>query len=150
MLYWFVLQGNSNVIGISIDHYEEIKSLTSERAFERFSNLQFLRIAGKGINPLSMNYIFQKLKVLNWMDFPMSCFPSSFNPEFLVELDMPSSQLEKLWEGIKVSNILALKITAQVRLPNQFSYVYNTNCVNVFFLCASFICHYSRSAISSI
>ena len=79
----------------------------------------------------------------------MSCFPSSFNPEFLVELDMSYTKLEKLWKESKVSNILVLKITAQFRLSNQFSYVFSTNCVNLWFLSASFICHYSRSPVSS-
>ncbi|CAN6824976.1 unnamed protein product [Brassica oleracea] len=106
---------------------------TSERTFERLSNLQFIRILGRGVNPLSMNYVSQKLKVLIWPMFPMSCFPPRFNPEFLVVLHMTNSSREKLWEENKVSSILVLKITSQVRLSNQFSYVFNTNCKNLNF-----------------
>ncbi|KAL0798572.1 hypothetical protein Bca101_053747 [Brassica carinata] len=96
-----------SVIGITHEGNEEI-TWTSERAFERFSNLQFLRNFGEGVNPKSLNYISRKLKVLIWPNFQMSCFPSSFNPEFLVELSMRSSQLEKLWEGNKPLNNLKL------------------------------------------
>ncbi|XP_018459830.1 probable disease resistance protein RPP1 [Raphanus sativus] len=99
--------GNNSVIGIDFDHNQEI---TCQRAFERFSNLQFLTIDGKGINPRSMNYMSRnlKLKVLNWSFFQIPCFPSSFNPEFLVKLDMSFSCLTKLWKGNKPLNNLQL------------------------------------------
>ncbi|CAA0384481.1 unnamed protein product [Arabidopsis thaliana] len=38
---------------------------------------------------------YTKYQLLN------TCLPSTFNPKFLVELDMRSSNLRKLWEGIK-------------------------------------------------
>ncbi|XP_018449004.1 probable disease resistance protein RPP1 isoform X1 [Raphanus sativus] len=97
--------GSSSVIGIELGLNEEITWI-SERAFERLSNLQFIKILSRGVNPLSMNYISRKLKVLIWPMFPMSCFPSSFNPEFLVNLYARNSNLEKLWEENKpLSNL---------------------------------------------
>ena len=104
MFHWVVLQDSSIVIGINDETYEDIKC-TSERAFERLYNLQFLRISSLGVNPRSMNYISEKLRVLIWPDFHMPCFPSSFNPEFLVKLEMKNSKLKKLWEGMQVSSI---------------------------------------------
>ncbi|CAF1710346.1 unnamed protein product [Brassica napus] len=56
-----------------------------------------------------MNYVSRKLRVLRWWRFQMPCFPSSFNPKFQVKLEMPYSQLEKLWEESKASNIFNLK-----------------------------------------
>ncbi|KAJ4880346.1 LRR-like disease resistance protein [Raphanus sativus] len=96
---------SSSVIGFTVGTFQEI-TWTSERAFERLSNLQFLRILGKGVNPRSMNHISQKLRVLIWHKFQMPCFPSSFNPKFLVKLKMPYSKLEKLWEETKPLNNL--------------------------------------------
>ncbi|KAL0698484.1 hypothetical protein Bca4012_054606 [Brassica carinata] len=55
-----------------------------------------------------MNYMSRELRVLRWYKFQMPCFPSSFNPEFLVELDMAKSKLEKLWKGNKPLNNLQL------------------------------------------
>nr|VDC98791.1 unnamed protein product [Brassica oleracea] len=97
--------GNSSVIGINLEPDDEI-TWTSERAFERLSNLQFLRILGKCVEPQSMNYLSQKLRVLIWRNFKITCFPSSFNPKFLVKLEMHSSKLVKFWEGIKPLNNL--------------------------------------------
>ncbi|KAG2291226.1 hypothetical protein Bca52824_037895 [Brassica carinata] len=97
--------GKSSVIGINLDEGDEI-TWTSERAFERLSNLQFLRILGKCVNPQSMNYLSQKIRGLIWPNFKMTCFPSSFNPKLLVKLEMHSSKLVKFWEGIKpLSNL---------------------------------------------
>ncbi|KAJ4871948.1 Disease resistance protein (TIR-NBS class) [Raphanus sativus] len=98
---------NSSVIGISLELNDELE-WTSERAFERFANLQFLRILGRGVNPESMKYISRKLRVLIWPNFQMSCFPSSFNPEFLVQVDMRFSGLKKLWKENKPLNNLKL------------------------------------------
>ncbi|CDY24834.1 BnaA08g14760D [Brassica napus] len=96
---------SSSVIGINVETYEDVEC-TSERAFERLHNLQFLRIPGKGVNPQSINYISQKLKVLIWLNSEMTCFPSNFNPKFLVKLEMMSSKLKKLWEETKPLNNL--------------------------------------------
>ncbi|KAF3513509.1 hypothetical protein F2Q69_00008862 [Brassica cretica] len=94
---------SGSVIGIDLN--EDI-ACTSERAFERLSNLQFLRIFSKGVNPQSMNYISQKLRLLVWQGSEMTCFPSNFNPKFLVKLQMQDTKFEKLWEGIKPLNNL--------------------------------------------
>ncbi|CAN6900694.1 unnamed protein product [Brassica oleracea] len=82
---------SSSVVGFTVGTFDEI-TWTSERAFERLSNLQFLRILGKGVNPRSMNHMSQKLRVLIWHNFKMTCFPTSFNPKFRVKLKMPYSK----------------------------------------------------------
>ena len=80
--------------------------MISEKTFKGMSNLQFLKVNGSR-NTLQLtggpNYISHKLQLLEWKHFPMTCFPSNVNLEFLVELTMRHSKLEKLWEGIKVS-----------------------------------------------
>ncbi|CAH8391790.1 unnamed protein product [Eruca vesicaria subsp. sativa] len=96
---------SSSVIGFTIGTFQEI-TWTSERAFERLTNLQFLRILGKGVSPQSMNHISQKLRVLIWYESTMTCFPSTFNPKFLVKLEMRNSKLKKLWEETKPLNNL--------------------------------------------
>ncbi|CAN6900684.1 unnamed protein product [Brassica oleracea] len=107
---------NSSVIGINDETCGDIEC-TSERAFERLSNLQFLRIHGDGINPRSMNHISQKLRVLCWSSFQMTCFPSSFNPKFLVKLEMPNSKLEKLWKKTQLlSNLKRMDLSYSRRL----------------------------------
>ncbi|KAF3506527.1 hypothetical protein F2Q69_00000443 [Brassica cretica] len=85
--------GSKSVIGIKCRYGgigEELH--ISEKAFEAMSNLQFLKVSGYR----------DKLQLTGeWSYFPMTCFPCIVNLEFLVELIMDHSKLEKLWEGIK-------------------------------------------------
>nr|XP_018484329.1 PREDICTED: probable disease resistance protein RPP1 isoform X2 [Raphanus sativus] len=95
--------GSINVIGIDCE-YSEIEGglYKNDKAFEKMSNLQFLRVGDTHPRvqlPQSQKYLPGTLRLLDWDGFPMTCFPSNFNPEFLVEIYMPSSNLEKLWEG---------------------------------------------------
>ncbi|KAG7583747.1 Toll/interleukin-1 receptor homology (TIR) domain superfamily [Arabidopsis suecica] len=96
-----------SVVGIDLNlcQNEDILNI-SEKAFEGMSNLQFLRFRDFGNRervclPQCLTYISRKLRLLHWIYFPMTCFPSKFNPEFLVELNMYYSKLEKLWEEIQ-------------------------------------------------
>ncbi|XP_018448996.1 disease resistance protein TAO1 [Raphanus sativus] len=97
--------GSSNVRGINL-HWKDYITCTNERAFKGLSNLQFLRINGLGISPQKEDYISQRLRVLIWDRSEMTCFPSNFNPKFLVKLEMPDSKHVKFWEGIKPLNNL--------------------------------------------
>lgn len=47
-----------------------------------------------------------KLRLLQWEYYPLENLPSSFKPNHLVELIMPKSKLERLWEGVQVICIL--------------------------------------------
>ncbi|ESQ55159.1 hypothetical protein EUTSA_v10024234mg [Eutrema salsugineum] len=96
--------GSKRVIGIDLKYHEIKDELKiSERAFERMSSLQFLRTRGDSNYALQPrpNYLPPKVTLLHCEYFPMTCLPSRFNPNFLVELNMPRSRLEKLWKGIK-------------------------------------------------
>uniref|UniRef100_M4F5R1 ADP-ribosyl cyclase/cyclic ADP-ribose hydrolase n=1 Tax=Brassica campestris TaxID=3711 RepID=M4F5R1_BRACM len=102
--------GSRSVIGINF-YGDEIN--VSERAFERMSNLQFLRLGLQINGELDAfhlyggpSYLSPKLRLLMWKCFPMTCLHCIPNPELLVELVMIDSKLEKLWEGTKpLSNL---------------------------------------------
>ena len=79
-----------------------------DNCFKGMHNLQFLKFYGKfeensGHVLDCLKYLPPKLRLLHWEYFPVTCLPSSFVPEFLVELNMPCSKLKKLWKGIQVS-----------------------------------------------
>jgi len=42
------------------------------------------------------------LRLLRWEAYPSNALPTTFHPEYLVELDLKESQLEKLWQGTQV------------------------------------------------
>ena len=117
-------QGSGSVIGIDLVLSKtEDELYTSERAFERMSNFQFLRVYGdrdRFYFPQSLNSISRKIRLLEWKDFPMTSLPSNFNPKFLVKLYMQRSKLEKLWEGIQVSKT---KIICRTFLYFIFNFV---------------------------
>lgn len=52
----------------------------------------------------------RKLRYLRWDGYPLKTMPSRFCPEFLVELCMSNSNLEKLWDGIQVISLFKLQI----------------------------------------
>ncbi|KAL1191034.1 putative disease resistance protein RPP1 [Cardamine amara subsp. amara] len=112
-------------IGIYLDLSKIEEELNiSEKAIERMSDLQFVKIwSNYGDDILeshdynygddileshdynerlhSLLYHSQKIRSLHWESFQNICLPSNFNPDFLVELVMPNSCLQKLWEKSK-------------------------------------------------
>ncbi|XP_019087321.1 PREDICTED: putative disease resistance protein At4g11170 [Camelina sativa] len=101
--------GTEIVLGISLDMSEiEDQVYISENAFKKMPNLQFLRLyknflddAVKLYLPQGLDYLPRKLRLLHWDSYPIKCMPSKFCLEYLVELTMRESKLEKLWEGIQ-------------------------------------------------
>ncbi|KAH0923963.1 hypothetical protein HID58_023981 [Brassica napus] len=91
-----------NVIGIDCEYAEIEDGLyKNDKAFEKMSNLQFLRISDTHPRMhLPQNWDgFPFFFEQHWDGFPKTCLPPNLSPEFLVEIYMPSSNLEKLWEG---------------------------------------------------
>ncbi|AEE77018.2 disease resistance protein (TIR-NBS-LRR class) family protein [Arabidopsis thaliana] len=121
------MDSSRRIIGMDFDlskNGEEVTNI-SEKGLQRMSNLQFIRFDGRScarhssnltvvrssdnncahpdtVNALQdLNYQFQEIRLLHWINFRRLCLPSTFNPEFLVELNMPSSTCHTLWEGSK-------------------------------------------------
>ncbi|KAL0842938.1 hypothetical protein Bca101_016183 [Brassica carinata] len=133
--------GSKSVIGINFDYSREGKELDiSEKAFEGMSNLQFLKVYGSRDTlqlTRGLNYLSHKLRLLQWRHFPMTCFPCIVNLEFLVELVMVESKLEKLWEGSKplqrlkwmdLSNSLNLKELPDLSFATNLEILKLSNC----------------------
>ncbi|KAL5578432.1 hypothetical protein UlMin_020131, partial [Ulmus minor] len=49
----------------------------------------------------ALKYIPNSLRYLRWVTYPGKSLPSNFNAPNLVELDMPYSMLEQLWDGVQ-------------------------------------------------
>ena len=56
-----------------------------------------------------------ELRLLHWERYPLESLPGNFNPENLVELNMPYSNLTKLWEGTEVCLDIMVQSAAYVR-----------------------------------
>ncbi|CAL9223900.1 unnamed protein product, partial [Arabidopsis halleri] len=92
--------GTGSVIGISFDTSNIGEVSVSKGAFEGMRNLRFLRIYRSLQIPEDMEYL-PRLRLLDWYNYSRKSLPLRFQPERLVKLKMPFSNLEKLWGGIQ-------------------------------------------------
>ncbi|XP_010549731.1 PREDICTED: disease resistance protein RML1B [Tarenaya hassleriana] len=106
--------GTQLVEAVSLNMSEITDLFASDRAFEGLSNLKILNFyysAHHGDTkvhlPTGLSYLPRKLRYLRWEGYPLKALPSRFHPEFLVELCMRHSHLEKLWTGTQ--SLLNLK-----------------------------------------
>ncbi|CAL5402660.1 unnamed protein product [Camellia sinensis] len=68
------------------------------KAFAKMSNLRILKICCMYLSE-DLKYLSNKLRYLDWCEYPMKYMPSTFQPERLVELHLTYSRIEQLWEG---------------------------------------------------
>ena len=76
------------------------------------TNLRFLKIGyvqppqdvvrGPIQLPQGLNYLSNELRIIDWHGYPLKSMPTSFQPNKLVELRMPNSEIKQLWKGIMV------------------------------------------------
>ncbi|KAL5577263.1 hypothetical protein UlMin_018962 [Ulmus minor] len=96
------------VEGILLD-VSKIKGLNlSPAVFRKAYNLRLLKIhssntfnKSKLCLPQGLQSLPDALRLLYWQEYPFKSLPLSFDPEKLVELIMPNSQVEQLWDGIQ-------------------------------------------------
>lgn len=82
-------------------------------------NLRFLNFYNLpcSLSLHSLEWFPEDLRYLSWEYYPLKLFPSNFCPEFLVELRLPDSNVEQIWEGTKVY-ILQLILILIINLCN--------------------------------
>ncbi|ANM66105.1 Disease resistance protein (TIR-NBS-LRR class) family [Arabidopsis thaliana] len=112
--------GTETLLGIRLPFEEYFSTrplLIDKESFKGMRNLQYLKIGdwSDGGQPQSLVYLPLKLRLLDWDDCPLKSLPSTFKAEYLVNLIMKYSKLEKLWEGtlplgsLKKMNLLCSK-----------------------------------------
>ncbi|TXG55878.1 hypothetical protein EZV62_017191 [Acer yangbiense] len=116
------LQEADAVKGIALD-MSKIKDIDlNYESFEKLYNLRFLKFfyqthcsghamyTPKVHAPHGLKYLPDELRSLYWHGYPLTTLPTDYSLENLVELNLPYSNLEQLWEGIKVAPRLKLLI----------------------------------------
>ncbi|XP_057449697.1 TMV resistance protein N-like [Lotus japonicus] len=101
-------RGTEVVEGIILD-VSIIKDLhLSYNSFTKMCNIRFLKFHSDMRSdrcniylPNGLESLPHKLRYLQWHGYHMESLPSSFSAKFLVELSMPNSHLEKLWDGVQ-------------------------------------------------
>lgn len=54
-----------------------------------------------------LKFLSHELRCLLWYGCPLKSLPSNFQPKNLFHLDMPYSNIHKLWEGTKVHSLFS-------------------------------------------
>ncbi|CAN7124384.1 unnamed protein product [Brassica rapa subsp. narinosa] len=51
--------------------------------------------------PDGLEFPFKEIRCLHWLKFPLDELPLDFNPENLIDLRLPYSKIQRVWEAIK-------------------------------------------------
>ena len=104
-----LFQGTGTLLGIHFNISDLDQPLNiHKKAFKGMHNLQILIISRNSWGPKNEVRLYlpqdfanlpSNLRLLEWYEYPSKCLPLNFKAEFLVELLMENSKLEKLWEG---------------------------------------------------
>ncbi|KAJ4880282.1 Disease resistance protein (TIR-NBS-LRR class) [Raphanus sativus] len=103
-----------DIEGISLD-ISNLLFDVKPTAFNNMLSLRLLKIycssyeKDSGLRlPKGLESLPNELRLLHWENYPLQSLPQDFDPCHLVELNLSSSQLQKLWEGTK--NLKMLKM----------------------------------------
>uniref|UniRef100_A0A1J3IFP3 Putative WRKY transcription factor 16 n=1 Tax=Noccaea caerulescens TaxID=107243 RepID=A0A1J3IFP3_NOCCA len=102
------VQGTEEIEGIFLDT-SNLNFDVNPAAFENMLNLRLLKIycSNPEIHPVIsfpkgfLQSLPNELRLLHWENYPLQSFPRNFDARHLVEINMPHSQLKKLWGGTK-------------------------------------------------
>ncbi|KAH9781749.1 ADP-ribosyl cyclase/cyclic ADP-ribose hydrolase [Citrus sinensis] len=103
-----IMSGSEIVEGIVIDHCSPNKDVhlsAPSKAFSKMINLRLLKIRNVQL-PEGLEYLSNKLKLLEWHGYPLESLPSNLQLDKTFELNMCYSLIEELWKGFKPLNKL--------------------------------------------
>ncbi|KAK7262630.1 hypothetical protein RJT34_30205 [Clitoria ternatea] len=105
------------------ENIEEILDMATLRAeaLEQMSHLKLLMLWNLNFSG-SLKLLSNELGYLYWEKYPFTCLPSSFQPNKLVELMLPHSNIKQLWEGTKpLYNLTHMDLSHSknlIKIPN--------------------------------
>ncbi|XP_059453461.1 disease resistance protein RUN1-like [Corylus avellana] len=99
--------GTTAVEGIMLNTPPQKEERLNAEAFSKMENLKFLQIRNVQL-PQGLSYLSNKLRLMEWHEYPLKSMPRSFQPNKLVELIMPRSHIKELPKGF--SNLGRLKV----------------------------------------
>ncbi|XP_050883710.1 disease resistance protein RUN1 isoform X2 [Lathyrus oleraceus] len=91
--------GTINVKAIVLDQKESFSKCRAE-GFSKMRNLALLILYHNNFSG-NLDFLSNNLRYLLWHGCPFTSLPSNFEPYYLVELNMPHSSIQRLWEGRK-------------------------------------------------
>ncbi|XP_010414675.1 PREDICTED: probable WRKY transcription factor 19 [Camelina sativa] len=95
--------GTDSIEGIFMDA-SDLTCELSPTVFGKMYRLRLLKLYGNQCKlrlSQGLETLPDELRLLHWENYPLKCLSQKFNPENLVEVNMPYSNMKKLWEGKK-------------------------------------------------
>ncbi|CAH2076516.1 unnamed protein product [Thlaspi arvense] len=101
-----------SVRGIFLDMSELKKEFPLDRcAFNKMRNLRYLKFYSSRCHreceadcklnlPDGLEFPLDEIRYLHWLKFPLKNLPD-FNPKNLTDLNLPYSEIEEVWDGVK-------------------------------------------------
>ncbi|KFK31592.1 hypothetical protein AALP_AA6G132500 [Arabis alpina] len=100
-------QGTEEIQGMFLDT-SNLSFDVKPTAFQNMLNLRLLKVycSALGAHPVinlpkGIDSLPNELRLLHWEHYPLQSLPPTFDPVHLVEINMPYSQLQTLWDGTK-------------------------------------------------
>ncbi|XP_057987370.1 disease resistance protein RUN1 isoform X3 [Hevea brasiliensis] len=101
--------GTQEVEGIALDLSQTKELRLTSNTFKKMYNLRLLKFHDSDFENFGkvhfpdegLTFHSNKLRYLHWYRYPSKSLPSNFCPENLVELNLPRSNVEQLWEGVQ-------------------------------------------------
>ncbi|KFK22470.1 hypothetical protein AALP_AAs64007U000700 [Arabis alpina] len=105
--------GAGSVRGIFLDMSELKKKIPLEKCtFSGMRNLRYLKFYNSRCHrecethcklnfPEGLEFPLDEVRYLYWLKFPLKKLPEDFNPKNLTDLNLPYSEIEEVWDGVK-------------------------------------------------
>ncbi|KAH9783003.1 Disease resistance-like protein DSC1 [Citrus sinensis] len=106
-------KGTDKVEGIFLDLSKINDIHLNSQAFANMSNLRLLKFYMPKHNDIpimssklhldqGLEYLPEELRYLHWHEYSLKMLPFDFEPENLIELNLPYSKVEQIWKGEKL------------------------------------------------
>ncbi|XP_062017636.1 disease resistance protein Roq1-like [Rosa rugosa] len=125
--------GTKDVQGIFLRLPEKLEICLNADPFSNMRYLRLLKICNVKFLGAPFIHLSKHLRVLEWHECPLESLPSSCQPDRLVELKMPNSRIEQLWNeklALKMLVLIDLSYCQYLRRTLDFSTVPNLERLN--------------------
>ncbi|KAH9782315.1 ADP-ribosyl cyclase/cyclic ADP-ribose hydrolase [Citrus sinensis] len=100
--------GTEKIEGICLDISKVKEIRLNSNTFTKMPKLRFLKFYSSSVNgenKCKISYLqdprFAEVKYLHWYGYPLKSLPSNLSAEKLVLLEVPDSDIERLWDCVK-------------------------------------------------
>ncbi|KAL0760847.1 hypothetical protein Bca101_076997 [Brassica carinata] len=111
----------TKVRGIFLDMSDVGKMSLGSDTFKYMGDLRYLKIYNSSFpkdGEATCNLYFrdglqfqlEEIRYLHWLKFPLKKLPEDFNPKNLIDLNLPYSRIEQVWDGEKARKLQSINL----------------------------------------